>query len=277
MPYSLPHPLLEVPLQYDFKSQANTFVNGQRSTQKTHLQLRSTLTYLNARQQYFYCVEQLRCHYESGPRVAVLAELAQSLNRRLCVVTDESGYLSELDGQAALYQQWRYGHEREAFLKKHRANPHTGRFMADFEQGLQNPVLVEQMRHKGHPGVLFPGVLGVAHAHSVRKRLTDYLGPGLDLPLLVEVAVVVRPDGCRQVETNGRLDEAAFDGPRFRRLIRQMVDAPNYPVELEVGYRERYVVEPATGRVLSGGQHLRAMVQGVYLSEVIHELTLSAC
>lgn len=259
--------------RYDLKTQVRTYVNKQQTDLKTHLQLQTTQMGVWQSGQRHYRVDQLASVYDNRPLLDPLVELGNLLNRRLEVVADPHLHFVDVYQPQYLYEQWVRGTDRQRFIQKHQHNPHLPQFLGAFEQQLQRGRLADQLRHKGFLGILFPGLMGHEGSFSTTKVVTDFVGPGLHLPLRLRVEQARQPDGSVVIEAEGVLNQVTFDQQTFRRLIRDMADAVHIKVDFSVAFRERYVVEGPGQQIVSGAQHLRAMVQGVYLSEVIHELT----
>ena len=210
---------------------------------------------------------------DQSPLSGLLADL-NPVNNRLLFEISPYGDLLALRNVTQVQEQW-LGLRPQIVAKYGRTSDGMV-FINGFEQQLNAERLLANFRHKGAYGLLLPGLFGVTG--TVREGLSERLLTGffgtVDLPLLLQTEVTQTPDlpGGRRLRVTGQVDENRFDEQGLRRLIREVVDMPNFRVAWRVNCDETYDLD-AGHWLTAARQELTFVVENIYYQHTSHQLT----
>lgn len=269
------------PITHQVNTTVAVQVGPTRFTNTLRTLVRQTLLRRSA-EGYLIGVEVLEATQQATDLFSQVTGDLNELSQQLLVRADAQGRLVQLANGPDLLRRWAL--LRPRLLHKYAGQPSVLAFLEAYERQLAVPGTLEQsLFGKGIYGALFPGVYGqpLYAAEGVpRQRLLPNFFNELDLPLLLTTQASPAPladpgPAAVQLTTIGRLDEARFDRLAFERMIRAIVDDTTFEVALSVGQTETYVVDLATGWLVSGTQSLVAEVPGAYYQETTHTIELA--
>ncbi len=223
-------------------------------------------------------VEIIDVQQKAQDTMSLLLADINELNKYLVFETDIKGNALRIVNYVDLGNKW-YQIKEKIRQKYGRSTPIEQLFV-DFEKNLalgEQPLL-EAMQHKGLYGVLFSGIYAFNESPQFdSKRVIKNLFGTIDLPLRIRhTSMTMQHDDADIFNIVGRgiLDETVFKALDFQRMIRQMRDSFNLKVDLKVEYTEGYAVRQSDGWIQQAMQNLKVEVQGIYLNETKHILTL---
>jgi hypothetical protein len=223
-------------------------------------------------------VEIINVQQKAQDTMSLLLAEINELNKYLVFETDIKGNALRLVNYGDLGNKWYQIKER--IRQKYGRSAPIEQLFVDFEKNLAlgEESLLEAMQHKGLYGVLFSGIYAFNESPQFEsKRVIKNLFGTIDLPLRIRHTTTIMQHGGADIFNitgRGILDEAAFKALEFQRLIRQMRDSFNLKVDLKVEYTEGYAVRQSDGWIQQAMQNLKVEVQGIYLNETKHILTL---
>lgn len=266
------------PVVHEVATTVAVQVGPTRFTNSSHALVRQTLLSKSATD-YLVGVDIVEATQQATDLFSRVTADINQLSRQLVLRADTQGRLTEVANRPDLLQQW--VRLRPALAQKYADQPSVAPFLEAFEQQLALPGTLElSIVNKGLYGALFPGLYGQAlsatNGVESQRELLNFFNQ-LPLPLLLTTvaspAPADMPGAAIQLTTTGRLDESRFDKRAFERMMRDIVDDVSFAVALAIIHSETYVVDLASGWILSGFQTLTAEVPGAYYQQTTHTIT----